>query len=279
MSGPTFEDELDDWIKDGPERAPTEVLQSVLSSFPTTRQRWGLSAALWRFQAMTSLSRLTSAVTGAAVVLLVFGVGAFVLSRPGPGGTGDVATPPAVVASASPSASPAPTPSPIVTPDVTPSPSPTPAATPSPTATPTPPPALALCVSTDLSARITMWEGAAGSRIAHVDLTNDSTKRCTIQVLDQVQLLGGNSAILIDGTPPVLPTPSRIGLAAGSKVSTLVQTTNYCGTEPVAPVTLAFILGDGSRVVAAPFSPTDATVPPCNGPGQPAAIDMHPWAP
>jgi hypothetical protein len=30
--------------------------------------------------------------------------------------------------------------------------------------------------------------------------------------------------------------------------------------------------------VASPFSPTDATVPPCNGPGSPASIAMHPWA-
>jgi hypothetical protein len=31
--------------------------------------------------------------------------------------------------------------------------------------------------------------------------------------------------------------------------------------------------------VAAPVSPTDTTVPPCNGAGSAASISMHPWAP
>ena len=34
------------------------------------------------------------------------------------------------------------------------------------------------------------------------------------------------------------------------------------------------------RFQATPVSPTDATVPPCNGdPGSAGSIDMQPWAP
>jgi hypothetical protein len=275
MTGPTFEDLLGDWIKDGPDRAPTEVLQSVLATYPTTRQRWGIRRTPWRLASMNLFSR---ALAGVAVAVAVVAVGVFVISRPGPGGVGGVATPPVAVVSASPSAdvsaSPAPTPSPsaaIATP------SPTASPTASPTPTPTPTPALALCASTDLSARITLWEGAAGSRIAHVDLTNDGSTRCQVATLDKPQLLGGYKAILIDGTHPA--SPATIKLDAGSTLTTLVQTANYCGADPVAPVTIAFVRGDGSRVVAAPESATDTTVPPCNGPGQPGQIDMHPWAP
>ena len=38
------------------------------------------------------------------------------------------------------------------------------------------------------------------------------------------------------------------------------------------------VLSNGDRLVAEPVSPTDATVPPCNGPSQPATISMHKWA-
>ena len=66
---------------------------------------------------------------------------------------------------------------------------------------------------------------------------------------------------------------------AGALVTTLVQDGNYCGPTPVVPVTVAFVLDDGGRVVASPFSPTDGTVPPCLGPADSAGtIEMQPWA-
>jgi len=282
MTGPTFEDQLDDWIKDGPELAPREILESVLATYPTTRQRWDVRRTPWRLASMNLFSR---ALAGVAVAVAVVAVGVFVISRsdpggPGPGGVGGVATPPVALVSASPSAdvsaSPAPTPSPSLAATTGPTASPT--ASPTPPPTPTPTPAIARCASTDLSARITLWEGAAGSRIAHVDLTNDGSTRCLVENMDKPQLLGGNKAILIDGVTPVALV-LQIKLDAGSTLTTLVQTANYCGADPVAPVTVAFVRSDGSRIVAAPESATDMNVPPCNGPGQPGQIDMHPWAP
>ena len=45
------------------------------------------------------------------------------------------------------------------------------------------------------------------------------------------------------------------------------------------PVSVAFVLTGGGRIVATPFSPTDATLPPCNGaPGSAGDIEMQPWA-
>ena len=69
-----------------------------------------------------------------------------------------------------------------------------------------------------------------------------------------------------------------IELAPGGRATTLVEASNYCGAAPVPPVQVAFVLRDGKRFIAAPPTPTDATVPPCNGPGQPAVIGMQPWA-
>ena len=80
----------------------------------------------------------------------------------------------------------------------------------------------------------------------------------------------------IDGTDPG-PSP-RLTVAPGDVVKTFVQDANYCGPEPVAPVSVAFVLDGGGRIVATPLSPTDATVPPCNGAGSAGDIEMQPWA-
>ena len=88
--------------------------------------------------------------------------------------------------------------------------------------------------------------------------------------------MDGAGSVLIDGPNPTAKT--LITVAPGDVVTTQVSDSNYCGPAPSPPVSVAFVLGGGGRVVATPFSPTDATVPPCNGPGSAASISMHPWA-
>jgi hypothetical protein len=89
------------------------------------------------------------------------------------------------------------------------------------------------------------------------------------------QLVDGRGAVLIDGAEP--GTSAEMSFAPGAVVTTLVQASNYCGPAPVAPVSVAFVVPEG-RTVATPVSPTDQTLPPCNGPGSPGSIEMHPWA-
>jgi hypothetical protein len=60
-------------------------------------------------------------------------------------------------------------------------------------------------------------------------------------------------------------------------LTTHAQAGNDCSPPAVAPVTIAFVLGDGSRVVATPLSSDDVTTPPCNGPGEPGTMSMQPW--
>jgi hypothetical protein len=127
-----------------------------------------------------------------------------------------------------------------------------------------------------LAARITLWEGAAGSRIAHLELTNAGAQTCTLRAMDKPQLVDGKGAVLIDGSTPT--SKALVTVAPGDVLKTLVEDSNYCGPDPMPPVSVAFVQSGGGRIVATPFSPTDATVPPCNGPGSPASIDMHPWA-
>jgi hypothetical protein len=176
------------------------------------------------------------------------------------------------VASLAPTASPAPTPSASVEP--TSSPTPTPTQSPTPTPKPTP---IGACDTNNLAARITMWEGAAGSRIGHVELTNTGTGACTIRTLERPQLVDGHGSVLINGTDPT--STKTIAVGPGDVLKTLVDDANYCGPDPAPPVSIAFVFASGSRIVASPLSPSDDTVPPCNGnPGSAGEITMHAWA-
>jgi hypothetical protein len=193
-----------------------------------------------------------------------------------------------VVAGCGATATPLPSPSPAVaspSPATSPAPSTSPAASPSPSPLPSPSPApssvltLGACAPATLVARITLWEGAAGQRIAHVEVTNTGPT-CTLPAMARPQLVEDHGAVLINGAGPA--TSALLTVGAGGLLKTLVQAGNYCGPAPTAPVTVAFVLAGGTgRVVALPVSATDTSgVPPCLGaPGSAGSIEMHPWAP
>ncbi len=166
--------------------------------------------------------------------------------------------------------------SPSPSPSASPVPSATPSATPRPTPVPTQPASAppAACTKDQLATAITTWDGAAGSRIATVKLRNDGAAACTISTKWRLELVD-SARTRLAGDPVV--NPGTLELAPGAVVSTLVKASNDCGPAPVPPVSIAFILEDGSRLVAQPLSPTDATIAPCNGPTQPGSIEMQPW--
>ncbi len=81
------------------------------------------------------------------------------------------------------------------------------------------------------------------------------------------QLVDANGSILIDGATPAVSSALTIG--PGGMLKTLVQDGNYCGPAPAAPVSVAFILSGGGRIVATPSQrptgrsrPVSAPVPP-----------------
>lgn len=141
------------------------------------------------------------------------------------------------------------------------------------------------CDPARLAARITLWEGAAGSRIAHVELTNAGTVACLLPSTARPQLVDGKGSVLIDGNASASPSAAAtsapaLTMSAGGVVKALVRAGNYCGPAASAPVTVAFVLAGGGRFVATPFSPTDAGVPPCLGAaGSTGTVEMQPWAP
>lgn len=180
-----------------------------------------------------------------------------------------------------PTAAPTAAPTALATPTLVPTAAPTDSPTPAPTATPTPTPTAsleaAICQAANLVARITLWEGAMGHQIAHVELTNTGAA-CRLRALDQPQLVEGHGAVLINGSTPAASALTLF--PAGGVRKALVQDANYCGSAPAAPVSVAFVLPDGAgRVVALPVSPTDLTgLPGCLGaPGSAGDIEMQPW--
>ena len=188
----------------------------------------------------------SATLAGASLVAVALVLAGVLLSRPDPNNVGGVTPPPSL----------------------------NPTSAPTPTAAPT----IGLCGPENVSAQITMWEGAAGHRIADVEVTNAGTEACTLPAVAKPQLLDANGEVLIEGSSPT--SSPMIELAPGAVLRTLVQAGNYCGPDPAPPVSVAFVLSDGGSIVADPVSSTDVTVPPCLGPaGSAGTIEMQPWAP
>jgi hypothetical protein len=252
-----FDEVLESWLEEGPASAPQDLLESAYVDIPNRYQqkrRFGVARRL----SMLGSSLRWVATAAAVLVIGIIGVALLFRGNLGVGGTGSSPTPsPTDVAVASPT--------PEVTPEVT------------PEAT------TAFCLPEDLSAQVTMWEGAAGHRIATVVMTNTGEAACNTLALDRPQLVQGadGATVLINGAPP--EPSATLTVAAGGALTTLVQDGNYCGPEiTTGPVTVAFVLSSGTgRVVAEPVSATDLDgIPPCNGtPGSAGTIEMHPWAP
>ena len=242
-------------------KRPDQILGEWDSVARTARRP---AAPIHRSAVRSGLASSGLNVIGALVVVVALAAAFVWLGGPGPNGSvGDV---PGATGTAGPTPTEAPTPTVAATPTAQPTPS------------PTPNPASISCATDQLAARITLWEGAAGHRIAHVELTNAGSGACTIRAVSKPQLVDGNGSVLIDGVDP--SASKLLVMAAGDVLTTLVQDANYCGPDPVAPVSVAFVLGGGGRIVATPVSPTDVTVPPCNGAaGSAGDIEMQPWAP
>ena len=162
-----------------------------------------------------------------------------------------------------------------------PSPSPKPSERPTPTPDASTPTA---CKAKHLSGRILGWDGAAGSRIAEIELRNTGAIACTLGTPTAVRLVDADGTMLIDsstiaGAPADAPDEPPITVAPGASIRTEVRVANYCGASPETPIGVSLSLPrSGGAVVAMPatgVSSADA-VPPCNGPIGPD-IEMNGW--
>lgn len=137
------------------------------------------------------------------------------------------------------------------------------------------------CASTAISGRIVAWDGAAGNRIAAIELTNTSAAECRVAPyqLGLVDAGGRGTALIVN-----LQVQPSVLLAAGATVHALVDASNFCprqASKPVEPVSIRLDdpLGQGDIVLAAATGGLSG-VPPCNGaPGSAGTISQQAWAP
>ncbi len=165
-------------------------------------------------------------------------------------------------------------------PEATPTDAPEATATSVPEATPTDVPgSIDACVAGQLNGEITGWQGAAGHRIAVINLHNDGPNDCRLPELLRPALVDTDGHALIVGAP--VSDTRTFTFQVGNAASTQVDTVNYCGAEPTAPLTIRFYLPDQTSIELSVKLDVPATLdpPPCNGPNVPASIEMQPLNP
>jgi uncharacterized protein DUF4232 len=142
------------------------------------------------------------------------------------------------------------------------------------------------CLAANLAGRVLGWQGAAGSRIANVEISNTTARPCFIRGTPGLQLVDTRGRVLIDSTtggprgqPHVTPADPSLELPPDGRVRTEVRATNYCGPAPSPPIDIAFTLpSGGGRFVAVPSDGVSSAeaVPPCLGPSG-GQIEMNGW--
>ena len=269
MNDDRFDDDLRSvLLEDAPTLVPDDLRQRVArvpDQYPimarTARPIWRRTVPVW-------------AGAIAAVVVLAFGVWRFgPIQAPGVGGP---TSSPSAALSSAPSAAPTSAPSSALASPKTASQAPASVAPAGPAA----------CPGSTLSGRILDWQGAAGSRIADVLVTNTGSTPCYVRGTPGLELIDANGRVLIgsnasEAAPPsVAPSDPTFDLAAGGTVKTMVQVSNYCGAPGTMPIRIRFNLpASGGSFTANPgpgVSSAEA-IPPCNGPGSPAHIAMNGW--
>jgi hypothetical protein len=135
------------------------------------------------------------------------------------------------------------------------------------------------CTPDELTGTITAWEGAAGHRIATVQLHTVGKIGCFVPELLRPALVDADGHALIVGAPA--PAAGTITIAAGRYATTLVDMANYCGAAPTAELRIRLYLPSEESVEAAPGSglPNPVDAPPCNGANAPSNIEMQPLQP
>jgi len=258
MSDERFDQDLRSVIQeDAPRDVPDELRREV-AAIPST-QPAGRARPIWR-------QPIPLWIGGLAAAALVIAIGAW---RLGPVLSTDVGGSPTPLETVGPSVTASSVA--IASPSIAPSAS---------------SPAVVACVAADLEAHIPRWQGAAGSRIADVGITNTSARPCLVRGTPGLRLVDANDVVLLDsatagpsGQAHVAPSDPSFELAPGGLLRTEVQASNYCGPDPTLPIHIVFDLPAGGgkvNVTTALGYSSDEGVPPCMG-STAGTIAMNGW--
>jgi len=155
-----------------------------------------------------------------------------------------------------------------------------------PVAAPGPPPR---CVAADLAAK-GGWQGATGSMLGEVAISNVGRSACTLKGYADLQLLGGHgeplTVVLYHASQdrsggvsgPTVTDPHAVTIAAGALNAAVVwlQWSNWCQTTPES-LSARLLLPGGGVVAVAPGSAGLGGVPRCDsGPGSQSALNESP---
>ena len=150
---------------------------------------------------------------------------------------------------------------------------------------PTPSPATSACTAGELQATANL-DGAAGSLVGSIDVTNHGDRTCTLEGHPSVTLTDPSGSLLSLEVQPVdarwqvdqAPRPAGwpvVTLRPGSVASIRIRVSNVCPQLEEAPRwTIDLTEGRGSLDVAG----ADAT-PTCNGAAEPSTLEVGPFEP
>jgi Protein of unknown function (DUF4232) len=133
---------------------------------------------------------------------------------------------------------------------------------------------MAWCGVHDVDATITGWEGAAGSRIATIDVKNVGGGTCDLGAPTAEQLIDGLGSPFISSTGDKA-VGSDVTLANDQTAQLLVRIANWCTAKPTDPVSIDLTLSSGASFVAEPAKDVAFDPPPCNGSSKPTTLDVQ----
>jgi hypothetical protein len=163
------------------------------------------------------------------------------------------------------------------------SPSASPTVVSQPSPTPAPSQGLAACDASDFAVTTAGWDAAMGSRGTTVILRLvDSAAPCTVAGSPAAGIDDGDGGSLVRADARA---GQELTLRAGDMVSVAVSWANWCAAAPAQPLGAWLVLpgGDaasaGDRIPIVAASGQQIPVPPCNGPAQPASLNVTDFAP
>jgi hypothetical protein len=128
------------------------------------------------------------------------------------------------------------------------------------------PPAAGACAPADIALSAEPWGGAAGSRgtVVTVALASEGTP-CNLPKAVVAEIVDAADYHLVKGATP---TNGSVLLGSGASFQIGVAWSNWCGSQPMPPMTLFIGFGRALPLpVGATGSVPASAVPPCNGDG------------